>query len=318
MRHAARKAARVSDERFSAAKALFTSSRGSHTAKAVRMVQLANGEGAVVGLDPAVAEKLNEVAPMTRRAMREAARAAERRSTIVTSASLAALVGTAATAVALTQQNSMNLLVADAATTTTQLKRVSDTSAASRSEERTALDSLVDSSDASQTSNNGEWQLGDANTIADVSQLSKSKASNPNVAVLMDQDSESLPAGFDSEHATGDSGNAYEFSQCTWWAYVRRHQLGLPAGSHFGNGCQWAASAKALGYWVDNTPRHVGDIIVFAAGQEGSDSYYGHVAIVEKINDDGSIVTSECGSVMNGKTYSRTLTNVNDFQYIHY
>lgn len=169
MRHAAHKAARVSDERFSAAKALFTSSRGSHTAKAVRMVQLANGEGAVVGLDPAVAEKLNEVAPMTRRAMREAARAAERRSTIVTSASLAALVGTAATAVALTQQNSMNLLVADAATTTTQLKRVSDTSAASRSEERTALDSLVDSSDASQTSNNGEWQLGDANTIADVS-----------------------------------------------------------------------------------------------------------------------------------------------------
>lgn len=92
MRHAAHKAARVSDERFSAAKALFTSSRGSHTAKAVRMVQLANGEGAVVGLDPAVAEKLNEVAPMTRRAMREAARAAERRSTIVTSASLAALV----------------------------------------------------------------------------------------------------------------------------------------------------------------------------------------------------------------------------------
>ena len=87
MRHAAHKAARVSDERFSAAKALFTSSRGSHTAKAVRMVQLANGEGAVVGLDPAVAEKLNEVAPMTRRAMREAARAAERRSTIVTSAS---------------------------------------------------------------------------------------------------------------------------------------------------------------------------------------------------------------------------------------
>ena len=75
MRHAAHKAAKVSNERFSVAKALFTSSRGSHTAKAVRMVQLANGGGAVVGLEPAVAEKLNEVAPMSRRAMREAARA---------------------------------------------------------------------------------------------------------------------------------------------------------------------------------------------------------------------------------------------------
>ena len=57
---------------------------------------------------------------------------------------------------------------------------------------------------------------------------------------------------------------------------------------------------------------------MFAAGQEGSDSYYGHVAIVEKINDDGSIVTAESGASLNGGTYSRTLTNVGDFQYIHY
>ena len=41
-------------------------------------------------------------------------------------------------------------------------------------------------------------------------------------------------------------------------------------------------------------------------------------AIVEKINDDGSIVTSESGASLNGGTYSRTLTNVGDFQYIHY
>ena len=73
----------------------------------------------------------------------------------------------------------------------------------------------------------------------------------------------------------------------------------------------WATAASG-------PPRHVGDIIVFAAGQEGSDSYYGHVAIVEKINDDGSIVTSESGASLNGGTYSRTLTNVGDFQYIHY
>ena len=296
MRHAAHKAAKVSHAQFSLSKALFTANRGSHTAKAVRMAQLAEG-GAVVGLAPEVVDKLNEVAPMSRRAMREAAKAASRKSALVTSASLAALVGTAATALAFSQQNASRLVLADDGTETSQIKRVSD-GAASRSEGRTALKELAS------TSNNGGWQLGDTSASMD--------------AVLMDQDSSALPANFNPNHATGDVGNAYEFSQCTWWVYVRRHQLGLPAGSHMGNGCQWADSARALGYWVDNTPRHVGDIIVFAAGQEGSDSYYGHVAIVEKINDDGSIVTSESGASLNGGTYSRTLTNVGDFQYIHY
>ena len=293
MRHAAHKAAKVSHAQFSLSKALFTANRGSHTAKAVRMAQLAEG-GAVVGLAPEVVDKLNEVAPMSRRAMREAAKAASRKS-----------------ALAFSQQNASRLVLADDGTETSQIKRVSD-GAASRSEGRTALKELAS------TSNNGGWQLGDTSASMDASLMSKSIADNPNVAVLMDQDSSTLPANFNPNHATGDVGNAYEFSQCTWWVYVRRHQLGLPAGSHMGNGCQWADSARALGYWVDNTPRHVGDIIVFAAGQEGSDSYYGHVAIVEKINDDGSIVTSESGASLNGGTYSRTLTNVGDFQYIHY
>lgn len=148
--------------------------------------------------------------------------------------------------------------------------------------------------------------------------MSSWKADNHTVAVLMDSDEKSLPEGFNSNHATGDVGNAYAFSECTWWAYLRRKQLGFPVGSHFGNGAQWADSAKALGYWVDNTPRHVGDIVVFEAGQAGADSTYGHVAIVEKINSDGSIETSESGASYNGGTFSRTFKNVGDFQYIHY
>jgi surface antigen len=148
--------------------------------------------------------------------------------------------------------------------------------------------------------------------------MSRAKANNDVVSKLLDVNKDVLPAGFNPNHATGDSGNAYSFSQCTWWVYVRRHQLGLPVGSHFGDGHQWASSAQALGYWVDNTPRNVGDIMVFRTGQEGSSSTYGHVAIVEKINADGSVVTSECGSSYNGKTFTRTFTNVHDFQYIHY
>ena len=57
MRHAAHKAAKVSHAQFSLSKALFTANRGSHTAKAVRMAQLAEG-GAVVGLAPEVVDKL--------------------------------------------------------------------------------------------------------------------------------------------------------------------------------------------------------------------------------------------------------------------
>ena len=309
MRHAAHKAAKVSNERFSVAKALFTSSRGSHTAKAVRMVQLANGEGAVVGLEPAVAKKLNEVAPMSRRAMREAARAAGRRSAFVTSASLAALVGTAATAMAVSQQNASEMTFADNATTTTQMKRISDDAAS-----RSGLDALAS------TSNSGDWQLGETSSSMDANLLSKSIADNPNVAVLMDQDAGLLPSGFNPNHGTGDTGNDYPYGQCTWWAYTRRTQLGLPVGSHFGDARSWGDSARALGYWVDNTARHTGDIVVFAPGQLNADSYYGHVAIVEEVNADGSIKISESNAKGLGVISDRTFTaqEASQLTYIHY
>ena len=226
-------------------------------------------------------------------------------------ASLAALVGTAATAISLTGPERGLPVASEAEFTTTQIHSVK--AAASRSGVRDA----IASDETQQSTNEGTWSLGD-NADLDVKQMSRSLANNENVAKLMDQDGDLLPAGFNPNHDTGDSGNAYEFSQCTWWVYVRRHQLGLPVGSYMGNGSQWASSARSLGYWVDTTPRHVGDIMVFRAGQEGSDSTYGHVAIVEKINADGSITTSECGSVMQGKTYSKTYHNVSDFEYIHY
>lgn len=117
-------------------------------------------------------------------------------------------------------------------------------------------------------------------------------------------------------HATGDVGNMYPFSQCTWWAYIRRHQLGLPVGSYFGNGGDWASSARALGYKVNHTPS-VGAIVSFAPGQNGSNAQYGHVAIVERVNSDGSIYTSNCGAVMQGRIYYQTVYNASAYWYIH-
>lgn len=128
------------------------------------------------------------------------------------------------------------------------------------------------------------------------------------------------PVSFNPNHDTGDKGNAYSFSQCTWWAYVRRHQLGLPAGSHMGDGRLWASTARSLGYWVDRNPM-VGDVIVFQPGQAGADGYYGHVGVVENVIElDGKkwVVTSESSAEYNGKHFSRILGNVERFEYIHY
>ena len=104
---------------------------------------------------------------------------------------------------------------------------------------------------------------------------------------------------------SGDSGNAYPWGQCTWWAYVRRHQLGLPVGSYFGNGAQWANSARSYGYRVDQSPS-VGAVIVFAPGQDGADPVYGHVAIVEAVYGN-RILISESNARGLGVISNRTL-----------
>lgn len=133
----------------------------------------------------------------------------------------------------------------------------------------------------------------------------------------------SCPAGssFCYGHSTGNSGNAYPARQCTWWAYIRRQQLGLPVGSYLGNGGQWASKARALGYLVNNTP-HVGAVIVFAPGQRVTNWYasaaYGHVAIVERVNSDGSVLISEGGTKCPYIPYSEVVYNASSFQYVHY
>lgn len=117
----------------------------------------------------------------------------------------------------------------------------------------------------------------------------------------------------------GDVGNAYPYGQCTWWAYERRHQLGKFSGSHFGDARSWAASASALGYPVDNIPAQQGDILVFMPGQAGAHGYYGHVAVVEQVNPDGSILISESNvrglGIITNRVFSAEQAKT--FHYIH-
>ncbi|WP_375169042.1 CHAP domain-containing protein [Gardnerella vaginalis] len=354
-----------------------------------RLTALSASNGAVVEVSDAVAERLQEIMPQSRREIRLSRLANERRRRLLVSTSMIAMIGAVAATMSLTKINTFDSRAAELESGITS---VDDSSAlnVSRSSQRTSLDSPdsmdainnavdsienasgSDSGDASHaahaahaahavradydanTNNSGayassgisgllgistarsaasshpgtasvtssksdSWKLG-ADSGFNIAEMSRSAADNPKVALLMDKDFGVLPKGFNPNHATGDTGNAYEFSQCTWWVYVRRSQLGLPVGSHFGNGNMWADSARGLGYWVDRTPRHVGDIMVFRAGQAGSDPFYGHVAIVEKINPDGSIETSESGASLHGKTFSRKFDakQLSQYQFIHY
>ena len=130
-------------------------------------------------------------------------------------------------------------------------------------------------------------------------------------------------SGFCYGHPTGNSvgGSAYPARQCTLWAYIRRSQLSLPVGSYMGNGAEWANTARSLGYLVNNTP-HVGAAMVFARGQRvgywNADWTYGHVAVVERVNGDGSVLISEGGTGFASFPAYETVYGAGNYQYIHY
>ncbi len=112
--------------------------------------------------------------------------------------------------------------------------------------------------------------------------------------------------------ARASAGNRYAFGNCTWYAYERRQQLGRPVGSFWGNAATWAGYARAAGYNVNNTPA-VGAVMQNGGG-------YGHVAIVESVNADGSITISEMNYAGNfNRVTSRTVSagSAAGFTYIH-
>ncbi len=78
------------------------------------------------------------------------------------------------------------------------------------------------------------------------------------------------------------SSNGYPVGQCTWGAKV----LAPWAGSYWGNGGDWTASAVAAGFATGTTPQ-VGTLIVW------TDGGYGHVAYVTDVAADGQIQVIE-------------------------
>lgn len=87
------------------------------------------------------------------------------------------------------------------------------------------------------------------------------------------------------------SSATYDFRQCTWFAWNRARQIGINYSPYMGNGQDWQNNAA---YTVTTTPT-VHSVVSFKAGQFGFSPQYGHVAFVEAVNPDGSILVSESG-----------------------
>jgi surface antigen len=101
------------------------------------------------------------------------------------------------------------------------------------------------------------------------------------------------PLPTNRELKEGYAGNAYMLGNCTWYVYNREAQLGHHIDPYMGNGNQWATNyRKTPGASLTNNPQR-GDIVSFTNGAGGTSAAYGHVAVVEYVNDDGSFVISE-------------------------
>ena len=106
------------------------------------------------------------------------------------------------------------------------------------------------------------------------------------------------------------SSNRYAYGYCTWYAFNRRVQLGLPVASGWGNANTWDYYASLSGYRVDSIPS-VGAIFQTKSG------YYGHVGIVERVNPDGTIYVSEMNYSGWNVISHRTITNLSGYKFIH-
>lgn len=124
-----------------------------------------------------------------------------------------------------------------------------------------------------------------------------------------DHEKKAIIAGGDFEpfdNVNHDSGNSYAAGNCTQYVYNRITQLGGHVDLDMGNGADWGAKGRARGYEVTNTPK-AGTAVSFAPGVLGADPDYGHVAFVEKVNGDGSILISEMNAQGLGVISTRTI-----------
>ena len=106
--------------------------------------------------------------------------------------------------------------------------------------------------------------------------------------------------------------NLYTAGQCTWYVFSKRAQVGKTISTFWGDARNWAAKATSEGFKVNKTPKA-------GAIMQNYEGPYGHVAYVERVNLDGSILISEMNYIAPYITSTRTIpaSAVHLHNYIH-
>ncbi|WP_323703682.1 CHAP domain-containing protein [Mammaliicoccus sp. Dog046] len=109
-----------------------------------------------------------------------------------------------------------------------------------------------------------------------------------------------------------NKNNLYTAGQCTWYVFDKRAQDARTISTFWGDAKHWAGQASAAGFKVDNKPEK-GAILQTVAGA------YGHVAYVENVNSDGSLLVSEMNWVGPYIISTRTISasEAGTYNYIH-
>ncbi|MGX7148277.1 glucosaminidase domain-containing protein [Enterococcus ureasiticus] len=125
----------------------------------------------------------------------------------------------------------------------------------------------------------------------DLTEYDKEKPSTSTSGIIV---ADSHPDS-DFKEYTGETysgSEAYAAGNCTQYVYNRIVQLEGYVETTMGNGMDWGTTGKANGYEVSSKPKS-GTAVSFQPTVAGADGTYGHVAFVEHVYDDGSILISE-------------------------
>lgn len=108
------------------------------------------------------------------------------------------------------------------------------------------------------------------------------------------------------------AGDDYVYGNCTYWAALRRMQVGEAVPNTWGNANTWDDRALTDGYLVDHTPAP-GAIMQTDAGA------LGHVAFVESVSPSGQWTISEMNAAGFDEVDQQTLSPklALSFNFIH-